>query len=224
MAIAYRSGSTAGDSSGGNLTITTPAGTTDNDILIAVLYREAGTWTLPAGWTQVGSDQRDFNSQMYLTVAWKRAAGEGANYTFTLSTTTWRTIVIGAFSGCTTSGSPIDTSVGRGTNESMISSGPIATAITTTVANAMRIVAHGNFNGHAVTAGTSGMTRGAQVGGTEIWYVLQASAGDSGTMQFSGFSATDQGDWATIHLDLIPDTGGGTPTGFMTTLTGYWGV
>lgn len=209
MTIAYRAGSTAGNASGGNLTVNKPAGTVDGDILVAVLYREAGAWTLPSGWVQWGSDQRDYGNQMYLTVAWKRAASEGASWTFNLSTTTWRAIAVGAFSGALASGDPID--VGP-TGNNADTRTPVAASITTATDNAMRIVAHGNYEGLAVAVGTSGMTRGANIGGTEIWYVLQAAAGASGAKTFATFSGGLNGRWATFHLAIKPAATGTTGT------------
>ena len=64
MTIAFRAGSatTAGDASGGNLTINKGAGVADGDVLVINLYREGGTWTPPdASWHQVGTDQADHN-------------------------------------------------------------------------------------------------------------------------------------------------------------------
>lgn len=208
MAVAYRAGTTAGNASGGNLTINKPTGTLDDDILVVVLYREAGTWTLPSGWAQWGSDQQDFDTNMFLTVAWKRASSEGSSYTFNLSTTTWRIAAMAAFSGCTTSGDPIDcTPVGRGTNESMVSGGPIASSITNATANSMNVAVTGNFNGTDVTAGSSGYTAGAALGGCEIWYVIQAASGASGNKSFGGMSGSDTGLWATIHISLKEASG-----------------
>ena len=211
MTIAYRAGSTAGNSSGGDLTINKPTGTLDNDILVVVLYREAGTWTLPTGWTAWLSDQRDFGNNLYLTIAWKRASGEGSNYTFSLSTSTWRIAAMAAFSGCVTSGDPIDcTATGRGTNESMTSSGPIASSITNATANSMNVAVTANYNGTDPSAGSSGYTEGANIGGCEIWYAIQAASGASGNKTFGGFSGSDTGLWATIHISLKEAGGGGT--------------
>lgn len=223
MAIAYRAGTTAGNASGTNLTVNKPAGVAANDILVVGLYREAGAWTLPSGWVQWGSDQRDFNNNLYLTVAWKRAGGsEPANYTFNLSASTWRIAAMAAFSGCSTSGDPLDGGpTGRGTNEG--SGIPIASSITTTTANAMRVMLTGNYNGTDITAGTSGYTAGAAVGGCEIWYSLQAVAGASGDKAFAGMSGSDTSLWATFHLALKEDTGGGGEApGKMTPNRGIW--
>lgn len=224
MTIGYRAGTTAGNASGTDLTINKPTGTADGDILVVVLYREAGAWTLPSGWAQWGSDQRDFNNNLYLTVAWKRASSEGASYTFSLSTTTWRIAAMGAFSGCLASGDPIDVGpTGRGTNETAGTGIPIASSITTTTANTMRVALHGNFNGADVTVGTSGYSAGAAVGGCEIWYSLQAATGASGDKTFAGYGGSEQGLWATFHLALKEDTGGGgTPPGMMTPNRGIW--
>jgi hypothetical protein len=198
MAIAYRSGSTAGNSSGGNLTITKPSGTADGDILIAVCYNEisASAWTPPAGWAQWGTGQVDNLNNCWVNVYWKRASSEGADYTFSIATT-WRIIAMAAFSGAIASGNPIDgTPTGYQDNTSAVT----AASITTTANNSMRVVGTGNVNGTDINVGTSGMTQGAELGGTEIWYVIQASAGASGSKAFS--FALD-GNWSTMHVGIL---------------------
>lgn len=192
----------AGNASGGNLTVTKDASVADGDILVAILYREAGSWTLPDGWAQWGSDQVDYNNNMYLTVAWKRASSEGASWTFNLSTTAWRTISIGAFSGCLASGDPIDVGPTGNNGNTLI---PIALSVTTTVTNTMLIVTHGNYDGAGVTVGTSGFAQGAHLGGCEVWYLAQAASGASGNKTFDLDGGTG-GNWATLHLALKPAT------------------
>jgi hypothetical protein len=212
VAIAYRSGVAAGNASGGNLTINKPSGVVNGDILVVGFYREAGTLTLPAGWTQVVETRDNGSDAIYLTVAWKRASSEGASYTFTLSTSTWRAGVILAFSGCATSGSPVDTYATDNTTLSV----PRLASITTSVANTMRVGYFSDYNSGGLTAGTSGMTESSGNGAVESFYAAQASAGASGTISnFGGYVAS--GDWASVHLALKPDTGGSaqtiTPTG-----------
>lgn len=62
------------------ITIAVPAGTADGDILVAVVFIDAGTtFTVPAGWTEAV----DTNFRPSALVAYKSAASEPANYTFT---------------------------------------------------------------------------------------------------------------------------------------------
>jgi hypothetical protein len=209
MAIAYRSGSTAGNSSGGNLTITKPADTADGDILIAVCYNEisASAWTAPAGWAQWGTGQVNGGANAWINVYWKRASSEGANYTFNISTT-WRVIAMGAFSGAIASGDPIDVGP-TGDNVGGVANDIVRyLSITTATANSMRIGLEGNYAGGNDSAGTSGFAAGAHLGGCEIWYVLQAAAGASGDK----IMGTNIGDnyWSSYHLAIKPATEGAT--------------
>lgn len=203
MAIArVAAGGTAGNASGGNLACTIAAATAGS-VLFAALYREAQTWTLPAGWTQIGSDQRDYNNQMYLTVAWYLATGGETSFTFNLSGTTWRTIVIDEFSGANTT-SPVNVGpTGRGTNEATDGThGAIASSITTTVANTLLVACIGSYLSTDATANATGYSAGNSLGGLEIWYAAQAAAGASGDKTFGSYSGSDQGQWATHHLAL----------------------
>lgn len=208
MAIARRAaGGTAGNASGGNLSATVTS-TLANSIMVAALYREAGAWTLPSGWAQWGSDQQDYNTNFYLTLAWKRTSGSETSYTFNLSATTWRIIVIDEFTGAATSGDPKDVGpTSRGTNESTDGThGAIASSITTTLANTMCIAAIGSYNGTDSTANATGYSAGNSLGGLEIWYAAQAVAGASGDKTFGSFSGSDQGLWATHHLAIKEPT------------------
>jgi hypothetical protein len=219
VAIAYRSGTTAGNASGQNLVINKPSGVVDNDILILVVYQEIGASavTPPAGFAPIGSAQANSGTAvMWVTAYWKRASGEGASYTITLSGSTWRVAALGAFSGCLTSDSPIDANTSYAYTTTTVQ----AAAITTSIDNAMVVVMMGNYTGADITAGTSGMTLAANagLGGCEIFYALQASAGSTGTKSFS----SDPGSkGATFTFDLKPDIGGGaTPVSASDTGTG----
>lgn len=200
MAIAYRSGSTAGNASGGNLTVNAPAGLTDGDILVAICYNEIGAsaWTAPAGWTQWGTGQADFAANAWINVYWKRASGEGSSYTFNISTT-WRTISLAAFSGCYQTGDPIQAGP-TGLNYSTFIS-PEGASITTVQNNEMCVFLTANYDGTDVTSGSSGYTQGAELGGCEIWYNLKVTAGSTGVVVFSRASGQAE-NWATYHLSL----------------------
>jgi len=179
MAIAYRNGTTAGNASGGNLTINTPTGTVDNDILVVCLYREGGTWTLPDGWTLIRDEAR--GTTLWTTLAWKRASSEGASYTFNLSSSVWRTAAMAAFSGCLTSGDVID--VSTGTNGLGY---PTAASVTTTADAHMEVAGFATYEGNNLSAGTgTALTQGPFKGGCEIWYAIKTTAGATGSTALS---------------------------------------
>jgi hypothetical protein len=204
MAVAYRSGSTAGDATGTNLTINKPAGVAAGDILLCLTYREAGAWTLPAGWSWVDSEQSANVGALRLGLACRRAgASEPASYTFNLSASTWRILVMGAWSGCPTSGFPWDVYTSNTGTTSTLA----ANAITTTVANTMLVVGATSGTGSNLSAGSSGMTQRAELGGHEFFEEAQAAAGSTGTQTLSWGGSNSA--WATWHLALKPDAGTG---------------
>lgn len=207
MAIAVGTTSTAGNASGTNLTVVAPTSIANNDILVACAYREAGAWTPPAGWAQWGSDQHNFRTptnDMILSAFWKRAASESGNYTFNLSTTTWRTIVMARLTGCIISGDPADmTIVPNADNSTSVAT---ALSITTVTANTMALAFHGNYNGSAVTVSTSGYTKLVGLGGCEIWYLATAAIGATGNKAFGLSPILAGADSATFHNALKPAT------------------
>lgn len=205
MAIAYRSGASGGNGTGTDVTVTKPSGTVDNDILIAVLYREAGTWTLPSGWSWLITDYANYNNTAWVGVAWKRASSEGSSYVFQLSTSTWRVVSIGAFSGATTSGNPFDAS--KASNASAFNE-IFALSISTGAANELAVILTGTFEGDNPTPGSSGYTAGQMLGGCGLLYKTWASAGATGNISLTR-SGASSGDWVAHHVALIPDTGGG---------------
>ena len=201
MAIAYRAGSTAGNATGGDLTVTKPSGTADGDIIVAACYNESGinAWTAPAGWARWGTGKVNFNNNSWIDLYWKRASGEGANYVF-LITTTFRTIAMASFSGGLASGDPID--VGP-TGDNADTNIPSVNDQTTITDGAMMVATHGNFAGAALsyTSGTS-LSAGANLGGCEIWYGVKTPAGGTGSTLWNGVMV--HGDWASFHFAIKP--------------------
>ena len=64
-----------------SLTITKPSGTVDNDIMLMWLTHKGASYaTVPAGWTPV---QQNISGSTRGELLWKRASGEGANYSIT---------------------------------------------------------------------------------------------------------------------------------------------
>lgn len=204
MAIAYRSGSTAGGGSGTNLTINKPTGTVDGDILICSFYQEIGATavTPPEGWTEVAT-QANNNANAWVGSFYKRAASEPASWTWTHNST-WRIGAVACFSGALETGTAYEAAAGNTGAFTTIT----VNSITTTVDAAMRAVAMANYTGDNPTGSSTGMTPGPQLDGCNVWYEAQATAGASGTESFDR-SAGGGGDWAVVHLALKPATGGG---------------
>lgn len=200
MAIAYRSGSTAGSGDGASLTIPKPSGTLDNDILLTGLYREGGGgWTPPAGWNLLSEIRDGSNAQIWLAAYWRRVSSDGADYTWTLGASTWRTGIMLAFSGCKTTDSPVDVYGTYNVLDSSADAVVKCASVTTTVANTMLVALMANVNGANITAGTSGYTERVQLGGVEGWTLAQAASGASGVKTFSNVSTTR---WATFNIAL----------------------
>lgn len=204
MTITVRSNATAGGSSGGDVTISKPTGTVDNDIMIAFLYTESGAsaWTLPSGWAWLAQNQQDYGGNYWNSVAWKRASSEGSNYTFTHSPSGWRDVVIVSWSGATTSGDPQDsTAVGKGASGTTVSSD----SITNATANSMNQVSAQDYSGTNLGTASSGYTDYLNFDDVNVFYYLQASSGASGAKTFS---AGDINEWSTWHFSIAEDTGG----------------
>jgi|MudIll2142460700_1097286.scaffolds.fasta_scaffold19192_2 hypothetical protein len=196
MAIAFVAATTAGAATGGNLTVNKPTGTLDGHIMIVAAYREAGTWTAPAGWSSI-RDQAQ-STTLWTQMFWKRASSEGASYEFALSTSTYRTIAIASFSGCLASGDPVETS--NGTNSA--SGYTTLASVTTTTDGCMLVGGTGNYAGTNLTLRTGTITQATSgyLAGTEIWYKTISPAGASGTFDFNPSTQV----YATVTAALIP--------------------
>src|SRR3990167_2718459 len=112
MALAYRAGSfvSAGNASGGDLTLTKPTGTVDGDRVVINVYFEPDTTTITVSngpWESVTiANTGAFKTQCFTKIA----ASEPASYTISNSTAgnQWRTASGVAYSGGTGSGTQID--------------------------------------------------------------------------------------------------------------------
>lgn len=210
MALAYRSGSvqTAGNSSGGALTITKPTGTASGDVLVAILYLESdtNTWTPPSGFTSaIAHDNTGaFQVQVFTKVA---GGSEPANYTFTPGSSNWRIGLMAAYSGGTGTGTLVDVTGGN-QGDATVYTSQTAPTVTTTGADRMLIFGYGNFSSTNISSLTGAATSlRTSFGGLTLGDALRASAGATGTTR----TATDIGSqtFAAVHVALISDTGGG---------------
>lgn len=114
MTITVRSASTNWAEGASSVSVTKPAGTAQDDILIAVMFNDYSSGTgsamsAPAGWTQAGTTATTASGSYNPVgkVWWKRAgASEPASYSFGTSTSSSTVIGITALSGADPS-SPI---------------------------------------------------------------------------------------------------------------------
>jgi hypothetical protein len=115
-----------------------------NDIVIVIICADTAPifgGSPPAGWTQIGSSVADSTGDQIAAVYWARV--DGTTVVSGSSTPPWTNILNSnesgmsaaiAFSGCTTSGSPINVSGSIGGGAATASDGP---SITPTVNNCM---------------------------------------------------------------------------------------
>lgn len=214
MALAYRAASfvSAGNASGGDLTLTKPTGTVDGDIVVIGVYFEPDTTTItvsPGTWESVAiANTGTFKIQYFLKVA----ASEPASYTIANSTSgnQWRAAVGAAYSGGTGSGTRIDVSGTAQADGVVVSTNQTAPSVTTTGADRMLIFGYGNFNGNNPPGltGAASNNRGA-LGSVTIGDALRASSGATGTTAPTGLGTED---YAALHVAIISDLGASTFT------------
>lgn len=104
MSIAFRAAaSTHNFYASTSVVVNKPTGTVDGDLMIAII---GGTPSTLAGWTSIGSAASG-TSMNTVGAFWKKASGEGASYTWTITTSDcWGVIV--SYSGCDPT-TPVDT-------------------------------------------------------------------------------------------------------------------
>jgi hypothetical protein len=205
MAVAFRSMTTAGGGAATSVTNTPPAGLSDNDILVFVIYKEnTNVVTFPAGFTEWFSRNAS-DTSFQMSVAWKRAASEAGNYVASWTGSVWADGVLTAYSGAITSGDPADATAVSQANgdESGQCSCP---SITTATANAMRIAIGEVFIGLSGATPPSGMTERVDFDDTTVADQIQASAGASGAKVFSTGAVSGQTVGAQIALRENPTT------------------
>lgn len=174
---AYRSSTTAGAATAANITINKPAGVVDNDILIAVISKDAtDAITAPAGWTLVQQDTQD---TWMLAIYWKRAASEGASWTWTFAST-WRDCGVSAWSGGVTVDTPLDPDTPAAIVRSASALAVTCTANTTKTTNTTEIATYTNFSSMDGAAPT-GMTSRNSLGEFRLCDLAFAGPGTTGT-------------------------------------------
>lgn len=215
-AIVLRAASSAGVSSG-SLTLSKPAGTAVNDVMVATVAVRPRTTSIstPSGWT-VLRDTLSTNSDAastHMVTFWRRADGsEGGSFTFTLgSGHTGAAGGIVAFSGVDT-GTAINVS-----GETQTASGfsHAASSISTTVASTMLVSSHAFASTTSDWTPPSGMTEAVDAASVtrpdvagmsiEMNYATQSAVGATGTKTATAASAgTDAGNGVVHLLALRP--------------------
>ena len=190
-----------------NLAISTPTGTTANDVMIAAIgfNNASAAITPPAGWTLVRRTNNTSTTSNSLAVYRKTAAtGEPASHTWGVAGGAFLVGGIQSFSGVDTA-NPIDAESGQTTVSGTNHDTP---SITTSTANTMLVTSHTYASSQSWTpqagltesfdrpSGTASAT-GQSITGTRQ---AQAAAGATGTKRSTAASSADVGNTHILAL------------------------
>lgn len=109
MALSYVN-SSSNKSTTTSVSISTPSGLADGDIMIAFVTsfwatnKTAGTVTAPAGWNTINTQA--ISKRYQVGLFWKRASSEGSSYSFTSTSAKQMQGAISAYRGAVSSGNP----------------------------------------------------------------------------------------------------------------------
>jgi MSHA biogenesis protein MshQ len=184
------------------ITINKPAGTIQNDVMIASIGFSPNTLTIPtvpAGWTLVRRVDNPNANANSLVVYWKTAgAAEPANYAWTFSAAGYLAGSISTFSGVDTT-TPVDIENGNCTQQGSCATTTLSHAtpsVTTTVANTMLVTSH-TYSSAGTWAPPGAMTEAVEVqhGNQSLGvnYVLQAAIGATGAKTATASAQADVG-------------------------------
>lgn len=204
MAIAFLRSATAAFTVASNLNITFGA-TASNDDIIVVQTIYAGNSPTNAGFSEFtasGYSAIEYTTGFFLRLHWKRASGESsATYNFSRTGSNWIALQGAEYSGCITTGNPVDIA----SNNQENSNAPTWLSITTTVANTMTVGCGRQEDGGTLTVPTS--TTGRQTsGGTWWWDDPQPASGASGDRSGSSSATNNCG----MHHFALKEAGGTT--------------
>lgn len=190
----------AGNASGGNLTITKPSGIADNDLLIVTLYLESdtNTWTPPTGW-KTASNLHQVNTGLFVVdVYWKIAKNEPANWTWAPASNNWRTGVLSSYTGAQGLGLNRVDVAGGSQADGALETGQTAPSVTTLIDQDLVIFSYGNFGG-ADPSSLVGFATNLRVtlGGVCIGDAIKTPVGATGTTRPTG---TGSQDYAAMHV------------------------
>ena len=197
MAVAFRAAAVQTPSGNGTSTVVNkPTGTLDDDIMIANIYVEDDVAvTAPTGWTLIANLDHP-TSTFDIHVYWKRAASEGANYTWTHNNT-WRNGMISSFIGCITTGDPQDATA---TNANGTASPEVAAAITTVTNDAMAVISSGAFttNNWGLDADWN------EAGEDDDVHMAYRAMPTAGATDAASFTLSGGGNWNALTIALKP--------------------
>jgi hypothetical protein len=203
-------GAATGSSPSGTttLTLSVPAATVPNDVMIASVAFRPSTVVLtpPAGWTLVRRIDNATGSANSLAIYGRLAsATEPSSYDWTFDTSTGSAGGIQSFAGVDTT-NPVDVEAGAATANSTLHAAP---TVTTTAANEVIVTTHA-FGSGATWTPPAGMTEAFDVSSNVVpdalgisiegSYVLQAAAGASGSKTATASNDTDTGNTHTLAL------------------------
>jgi len=207
VAYTFRNQTSQGNASGAGLTVTKPASTADGDLIVVVGYLETdtNTWSsVGAGFTSVFTET---NTGAFSVQVWyKWASGEPASWTWTPTTSAWRTVDCASYSGGGGSGDARDVSNGSQADAVNITL-QTAPSVTTTVNDDVLIFGYGNFSGTNTTVMTGAASNlRISFGGIVIADADIATAGATGTSRPSTAPGTE--DYAALHAAFFLSPGG----------------
>jgi hypothetical protein len=228
MAVAYRSSAGTNFLTANSITLSEPASSTTDDILIAVVYHEGGsgvTITPVGSWNLIHRTDQGGTGDITMASYWIRRGGSAPSYVFNLSSSVVVQGDVITYSGCVTSGDPQDAAA---TENSGSTGNLICTGLTTSTNNSM-IIGIGScytFNAFSSTDFTNERIDGDANKGIAIYDDgLLTSAGATGNLGINSPNTSDP--WIAHLIALKPPAAApavSAATAFMTTNTRYWGT
>lgn len=203
-APAFRASNIA-SGTGTSAAVTQPAGTANNDILVAIVAVDADQLvTPPFGWTPLNATTIPGEAARG-SFFWRRAtASESATYTFTWTSSVEYSAIVAAYSGAITTGSPFDNTA-FGTNASGTSH---AAPTTTSYGGNRRVIFAAALSdvGAANTTSTNGTGYTTRSHPTlnpthQLYDTTQASAGSVATVSSTTSTSVSS---VVGHLVMIP--------------------
>lgn len=217
--MAYRSSSISSATGGTrtSLTVAVPAGVQADDIVFLIGNHDGntGSFTWPAGFTQLDSSALASPDGQLSAVAWKRLTGaDSGTYTVSFGDTFAMVIAV-AFSGRHTTDAPTNSKATSTSNNSS----PVtvtASTVTAVAGDDLLWISAPDIAGSSATSHTppSGYTE--RQDGQDVWSVVSAatldnvSAGATGSV--AGSFTGQSGGWTAYLIRIPAAAGGGTTT------------
>lgn len=203
MAIAFRASRQAGNASAtGTGSQAHATGTANNDIELALLYIETDNAVTQSGltdWTEIVTADCNVASKGHrLHVFWRRFTTGDGNLTLNWTSNVWWDLQLRSYSGCKTSGTPIDASNSQVASSSSGSSNDVVCpTVTATQTDDMLVLVVTNFDG----------TTCAPVGSPPLGGSYANESGDSRDVWATNALCTSSGATGTINCDLGVNSG-----------------